>query len=58
MYWLNNRVPDKWSANPEEKKSANNDNKENADGVKPNELRIVVEKKVVDLTKGEDDADN
>lgn len=58
MYWLNNRVPEKWSANPEEKKSANNDNKENADGVKPNELRIVVEKKVVDLTKGEEDADN
>lgn len=56
MYWLNNRVPDKWSAKPEENKPQNKS--ETTDGVKANELRIVVEKKVVDLTKGEDDGDD
>jgi transposase len=51
MYWLNNRQPAKWKAKPVEDSCGE-------ENTKANELRIVVEKKVVDLTKGEDDADN
>lgn len=55
MYWLNNRVPEKWSAKPEEKQETGDgeDGKEKA-----GELKIVVEKRVVDLSKDGNDGDN
>ena len=51
MYWLNNRQPSKWKAKPMEESGSE-------EKTKANELRIVVEKKVVDLTKEGEDANN
>ena len=52
MYWLNNRRPEEWRAKPEEKKGAGEG------GGDPSELKIIVERRVVDLSKGEEDAEN
>ena len=56
IYWLNNRMPDKWRDKPQG--GQNNGNGADEENVNPNELKIVVEKKVVDLTEGIADADN